>query len=83
MMINKENGDVVDEYATRKSDSISKISQYGEIISAVILLKRDMGDLDMKIKLYGKTFPNPGAVMPLSQKVIQKIENAILGQAVV
>ena len=83
MMINKENGDVVDEYATRKSDSISKISPYGEIISAVILLKRDMGDLDMKIKLHGKTFPNPGAVMPLSQSMIQKIENAILGQAVV
>ena len=83
MMMDKEKGEVVDEYATRKRDSISEISPYGKIISAVVLLKRDMDDADMKVKLYGKTFLNPDAVVPISKEMVQKIENTILGQAVI
>ena len=79
----KKTYEIVDEYATRKKDSISTMSQYGKVISAVILLKRDMDAADMKIKLYGKTFLNPCATISLSKKMVRKIERALFEQAVI
>ena len=82
MMMDKEKGEIVKEYATRKKDSISQMSPYGKVISAVILLNREMDDADLKVKLYGKTFPNPWAAVPLSEEMVTKIENTLLGQPV-
>jgi len=82
MMMDKEKGEIVKEYATRKKDSISQMSPYGKVISAVILLNREMDDADLKVKLYGKTFPNPWAAVPLNEEMVTKIENTLLGQPV-
>ena len=83
VITSKKTYEIVDEYATRKKDSISTMSQYGKVISAVILLKLDMDATDMKIKLYGKTFLNPCAAIPLSEKMVRKIEHALFEQAVI
>lgn len=82
LMMDKEKGEVVKEYGTRKKDSISEVSQYGKVISAVVLLKREMDDTDLKVKLYGKIFPNPSATVPLTEELTKKIENTLLGQPV-
>ena len=41
-----------------------------------------MDDSDLKIKLYGRTFLNPGAELPLTKEMVQKIEEVLLGQPV-
>ncbi len=83
LMMDKENGEIVKEYATRKKDSISEVSPYGKVISAVILLKREMDDNDLKVKLYGQTFLNPGASVQISKEMVKKIESTLFGMPVI
>ena len=78
--MDNEKGEVAKEYASRKNDSISQVSPYGKVISAVILLHRSMDDVGLKMKLYGETFLNPWAAVPLSEEMKKKIESALLGQ---
>lgn len=77
--MDKKDGKIVDEFATRARDSISELP-HGKVISGVILLKRDMDDNDLKVKLYGQTFLNPGAEIPVSKELVEKIESTLLGQ---
>ncbi len=75
--MNKQSGAIENEYSSRKSDSISDVSLYGKIISAIILLHRDMSYDDYSMILSGQLFPNPNATIPLSQTSIQKITNVL------
>ncbi|MEM3063005.1 MAG: hypothetical protein QW303_05635, partial [Nitrososphaerota archaeon] len=77
LVFDNQKHEVVKEYASRKQDSISDIHPAGKAVSAIILLKRDMDDSDLKIKLYGKIFVNPHASIPLDQPTIQALEAAI------
>ncbi|MCE2506930.1 MAG: hypothetical protein J4F36_10815 [Nitrosopumilaceae archaeon] len=80
--MDKKDGKVINEYASRKRDSVSELSEYGSVISAVILLNRDMDDNDFKVKLYGETFLNPNADIPLNKELVEKIESTLLRQPI-
>lgn len=78
----KKTGKLIRSYASRASDSISKASPYGNLVSAVVLLSREFDGNDFRIKLYGKIFPNPNALVPLSENIIKKIEEVLFGKGI-
>lgn len=82
LVFDNQTGQTIQEYPSRKNDSISEMSPYGKIISAIIVLKRDMDDNDLKVKLYGKIFLNPQATIRLGDATVKTLEEAIFGNAV-
>jgi hypothetical protein len=78
LVFDNKTGKTVDEYASRKNDSISELSPYGKILSAVALVKYEMGD-DLKIRCYGKLFLNPHAEIQFDEKTVKTLEETIFG----
>lgn len=79
IIMENEKGTVVGDYATRAKDSISDISQHGNIISAIVLVDRDINYDEYKIQMSGKIFVNPQAIIPLDEKSISAIERSLFG----
>ena len=79
MLMDKKTGKEVKSYATRKDDSFGKKLEYGNVISAILMVRRDVDHRDMKVKLTGKLIPNPYAKIKLDKKSIKKVEKALLG----
>lgn len=82
MLWDKKTGKEVKSYATRKDDSFGRKLEYGKAISAILIVRREVDHRDMKVKLVGKTIPNPYAKIPLDRKTIKKIENVLLGTSI-
>jgi len=47
-----------------------------------MIVRREVDHQDLKVKLYGKTIPNPYARIQLEKKTIKKIENALFATAI-
>ena len=61
----------------RTNNSINEVIADGNLLSAVILLRREIDDIDLKVKLYGQTYENPKAKFPIDKKIFKKIENSL------
>lgn len=82
VLTDKKTGKEVKSYATRKDDSFGRKLEYGKVISAIMLVRREVDHKDLKVKLYGKTIHNPYAKIQLEKKTIKKIENALFATAI-
>ena len=81
-VMNKETGETITTYASKSADSLSAISKHGNLVSAVILLTREFDGNDFRIKLYGKTYPNPNASIPITDPIIKKIDESLFGKGI-
>ena len=82
MLIGKKTGKEVKSYATRADDSFGRKLEHGKAISAIMIVRRDVDHQDLKVKLSGRTIPNPYAKIPLDKKTIQKLESALFATAI-
>ena len=82
MLFDKKTGKEVKSYPTRKDDSFGRKLKHGNVISAIMLVRREVDHKDLKVKLYGKTIPNPYAKIKLDEKTIQKIEEVVFTTAI-
>ena len=69
-------------YATRANDSFNKKVKNGNLISAAILLRRDINNENLTVRLQGKIYENPGAKFPIDEKILKKIENSLFNTEV-
>ncbi|MFC1486386.1 hypothetical protein ACFLRN_01685 [Thermoproteota archaeon] len=74
--VSKENGKVVDTKPTRAGDSMDKLDEETNLLSAVICY-RSRFENDGKFHKEGKIITNPAAKNPLSNKVILEIEKLL------
>lgn len=82
MLFDKKTGKEVKSYPTRKDDSFGRKLKHGNAISAIMLVRREIDHRDLKVKLDGKTIPNPYAKIKLDKKTIQKIEGVVFTTAI-
>jgi len=82
MLMDKKTGKEVKSYATRKNDSFGIKLEHGKAISAIMIVRREVDHQDLKVKISGKTIPNPHAKIPLDMKTIKKIESVMFGTAI-
>lgn len=82
MLFDKVSKKVVQEYPSRKKDSISTKSQHSDVLSAIILVRRYFDETDYKVKLSGQIFCNPYAAIRLDPKSEQLILNCILNSGI-
>lgn len=76
--IDKKSSNIVGEYVSRnKKSTISQESTHGKVISAVMLIKRDIRQDSWEIKLEGNYYSQPGAAIPISEKLVKKITDAL------
>ena len=81
MLIGKKTGKEVKSYATRADDAFGRKLEHGKAISAIMIVRR-VDHLDLKVKLSGRTIPNPYAKIPLDKKTIQKLESVLFATAI-
>ena len=82
MLTEKKPGKEVKSYPTRADDSFGRKLEHGKAISAIMIVRRDVDHQDLKVKLSGRTIPNPYAKIPLDKKTIQKLESALFATAI-
>lgn len=82
ILFNKKTGKEVKSYPTRKDDSFGRKLEHGKTISAIMIIQREVDNKDLKVKLFGRTIPNPYAKIPIDKKTIKKIENVLFGTAI-
>lgn len=82
MQIEKKPGEEVKSYTTRADDSFGRKLEYGKTISAIMIVRREVDHQDLKVKLFGRTIPNPYAKIPLDKKTIQKLESVLFDTAI-
>lgn len=78
VVVNKNPKRKVKPYWSRARDSISDQSPFGNVISGIFLIQRDMDENDKKIKWHGDLFQNPRATIPLEKKTIQILKELLL-----
>ena len=64
-------------YPTRKDNSIGSELEYGNVISAIIIVRKYVDNVDMKMKISGQTSPIPSAKIPLNEETLKKIEGVL------
>ena len=69
-------------YAIRANDSFNEKFEEGNLLNAIILLRRVVDDRDLKVKLYGQTYENPGAKFPIDEKIFKKIEDSLFNTGI-
>ena len=82
VQIEKKTGKEVKSYPTRADDSFGRKLEHGKAISAIMIVRREVNDQDLKVKLFVRTIPNPYAKIPLDKKTIQKLESALFATAI-
>jgi len=82
ILFDKKTSKEVKSYATRADDSFGRKLEYGKVISAIMIVRREIDQQDLRVKLYGKTIPNPYAKIPLDEKSIKDIESMLFGTTI-
>ena len=82
IVYDKKTGKEVESYMARDDDSFGRELDHGKAISAIMIVRRDVDPQDLRVKLSGKTIPNPRAKIPLDEKTIQKLESALFATAI-
>ena len=80
LVMDKKSKEIVNEYGSRdKKSAISQESAYGNVISAIMLVTRGMNQSGMKIESGGGIVHNPGATVPISKELLEKITVSLFG----
>lgn len=82
IVYDEKTGKEVESYATRANDSFGRKLEHGKTISAIMIVQRKVDHPDLKVKLSGRTIPNPYAKIPLDKKTIQKLESVLFATAI-
>ena len=64
-------------YSRRENDSFNDQVKNGNLLSAAILLNRDIDHSNLKVRLWGKIYENPGAKFPIDERILKKIEDSL------
>ena len=64
-------------YTRRENDSFNEQVKNGNLLSAAILLNRDIDHSNLKVRLQGKIYENPGAKFPIDERILKKIEDSL------
>ena len=64
-------------YSRRENDSFNDQVKNGNLLSAAILLNRDIDHSNLKVRLWGKIYENPGAEFPIDERILKKIEDSL------
>ena len=64
-------------YARRGNDSFNEQIENGNLLSAAILLNRDIDRSNLKVRLQGDVYENPGAKFPIDERILKKIEDSL------
>ena len=64
-------------YAVRNNNSFNDRVKEGNLLSCVILLRREIDGMDLKVKLCGKIYKNPRAKFPIDGTAYEKIKNSL------
>jgi len=77
LFLNKENGKIVGQSASRTKDSVHDIESKTDVLSAVICYKTNLGT-DGTFHREGRIITNSYAKNPLSKELLEKIEKRFL-----
>jgi len=78
---NSDQSNPAQTYVFRRDDSIARDSPDAGVVSAIILLKRDMDMTDYKVKLYGEIYLNEKATRPLDECEVGSFRLALFEQS--
>jgi hypothetical protein len=76
LFVDKEKGKVVETHPTRADDSMHKLENQTNVLSAIVCYRVFFGN-DGVFHREGKVIMNPNAKNPLTNDAILKIEKAI------